>query len=166
MKKVLYLVLGVFGITLFLCNEKPADNDRLRARLAQHVGVWEGVYTTTTPAGERLDRHAGRQEAWIDGDTWHQRIVYRWEDGREHTQVFKAYLKGDKLVYDDPAFDGVLVPVTDDVALYLATSKHPPRLRIVETIVTVDADHQTRSIKMIEEGVWLQTIAIDERRVE
>ena len=60
----------------------------------------------------------------------------------------------------------MLVPVTDDVALYLATSKHPPRLRLVETIVTVEADHQTRSIKMIEEGLWLQTIAIDERRVE
>ncbi len=166
MKKSLYLALAVLGGVVLLCNEKPADNDRLRARLAQHVGVWEGVYRYTTPAGEPLDRHAGRQEAWIDGDTWHQRIVYRWDDGRQRTLAFKAYLKGDKLVYDDPTFDGVLIPVTDEVALYLGTSKHPPRLRIVETIVTVKVNHQTRSMQIIEDGVWTQTIAIDERRVE
>ncbi len=60
----------------------------------------------------------------------------------------------------------MLIPVTDEVALYLGTSKHPPHRRIVETIVTVKANRQMRSIQIIEDGVWTQTIAIDERRVE
>lgn len=165
MKQILYLALGVLSVTVFLCNEKPTDNDRLRARLAQHVGVWEGVYTYTTPSGERLDRHASRQETWLDGDTWHQRIAYRWDDGREQTLEFNARLNGDRLVYDDPTFDGALVPVTDDVALYLGVSKQPPRLRLVESIVTVDDNHQTRSLQMIEEEVWTQTVFVEEHRV-
>ena len=47
MKKSLYLALAVLGGVVLLCNEKPADNDQLRARLAQHIGVWEGVYRQT-----------------------------------------------------------------------------------------------------------------------
>ena len=165
MKHVVYLLFVLIGPIAWGCTGAPDADELLRARLAQHLGVWEGTYTYTTPTGALVDRHASRQEARLNGDTWHQRIVSRWEDGRERTLEFTAHIRDGQLIYDDPDFPGRLFAVTDAVALYLGGSTDGSS-RLIETIVTVDETHQTRSWQVFEKDVLTQIVAIDEIRVE
>lgn len=165
MKNIIYVLLVMIGVAASACNGASDADEGLKARLAQHLGVWEGTYTYMSPSGDLLDRHASRQEARLDGDTWHQRIVSRWDDGRERTLEFTAHIRDGELVYDDADFPGRLVAVSEDVALYLGAAVDGSS-RLVETIVTHDETHQTRTWQVIENGTLTQVVAIDEHRLE
>jgi hypothetical protein len=137
----------------------------LKRRLAQVAGVWEGTYTHLNPRGELLDRHHSRQETRIEGDLWFERILYRWEDGREEKTDFRGRFTEEGLVLDDPDFHGETFLVRDDIVIFPYQWKSRPQTRIVETIVFPDDERRTRLWQVLEQGELVKVTVISERRL-
>jgi hypothetical protein len=144
-----------------------AENNRmeLKRRLAQITGVWEGTYTHVNPRGELLDRHSSRQETRIEGDLWYERIIYRWEGGREKRSDFRGRFTGEGLVLDDPDFYGETFLVRDDILIFPYHWKSRPQIRTVETIVFADDQRRTRLWQTLEQGELTKITVISERRL-
>jgi len=137
----------------------------LRARLESWKGVWEGTYTHLTPAGEIFDRHACRQETRLEDGRWFERIIYRWDDGREDVLDFRAWFEGENLVFDDPNFHGESHLVTDDVVVFPYHWKNRPGVNIVETIVFSTPDSRSRLWQTFEDDKLAKvTVIVEERR--
>lgn len=129
----------------------------LREALQKVTGVWVGDYTHLEPDGALVDRHACRQEVRLIGDAWFERIIYRWPDGREEVQDFRARVDGERMVMDDPNFHGETFRVRDDLIVFPYFWKDRPERRIVETVVFTDTDHRTR--------VWQTHVGTDLQRL-
>lgn len=166
LRKIALLILGLACSLLVLCESDRDDNEALRARLAQHEGVWEGTYTYLTPRGDLVDQHSSRQETRVEDDAWSQHINYVWPDGRRASFDFHARLEGDRLVYDDKAFEGVFEPVNGHVALVTGGWKDYPGRTLVETVTTVEDGRQARTWQVFEDGALLLVVTIDEHRVQ
>jgi hypothetical protein len=166
LRKIVLLILGLACSLLVLCESDRDDNEALRARLAQHEGVWEGTYTYLTPRGDLVDQHGSRQETRIEGGAWNQHVNYQWPDGRRASFDFHARLEGDRLVYDDQAFEGVFEPVNDRVALVTGSWNDHPGRTLVETITTVADGHQARTWQVFEDDALVLLVTIEEHRVK
>jgi hypothetical protein len=137
----------------------------LKRRLAQVTGVWEGTYTHVDSSGELLDRHFSRQETRIEGDRWFERILYRWEDGREKKTDFRGHFAEEGLVLDDPDFHGETFLVRDDIVIFPYHWKSHSQTRIVETIVFANDERRTRLWQTLEHGELVKVTIISERRL-
>jgi Domain of unknown function (DUF3598), N-terminal len=139
----------------------------LRDRLAAITGVWEGTYTHFTPGGERLDHFQSRQETRLEGDRWYERIIYRWADGREQVLDFRARFSadGERLLFDDPDFEGVSIPVGDDMFVFPYRWKDRPGERVVETIVLSGPSSRARLWQTFAGEELRRITVIVERRV-
>lgn len=152
------------GPLLALLLVAPGGAVDLKERLSRHVGIWQGTYTHWSPEGELLERHQSRQVVELDGDRWSQTLTFTWSDGRTRTERYDATFVDGELRFDHPELFGETHVVSDTIVVFRAGWRSRPGLSVVETIVTVDDDYQTRSWQLFEKGRLARVVAIEEQR--
>lgn len=135
----------------------------LREILAGIAGVWEGTYTVLGPDGTVLERFGSRQEARLDGDRWHERIIYLREGQEPEVHDFQATITPDA-VFDDPDFEGTTAVVDDRILVFPYRWRARPDEEIVETIVLASRERRSRVWQHVEDGHLARLTVIEEQR--
>jgi hypothetical protein len=137
--------------------------------LARRTGVMEGTYTHLRPDGALIDRFSSRQETRMEGDNWYERIIYRWDDGREQALDFRAKFAGEgdmkRLVFEDPDFHGESFQVGEDIYVFPYFWKNRPETKIVEIITYADETRRSRVWQTFERGELVKLTVIVEKFV-
>jgi len=77
--------------------------------LARHEGVWEGVYRTYDPDGNKIDEHKSRLICRFPSEgpyEYHQTNHYVWPDGRSESREFPANYRDGRIWWDNELIQG------------------------------------------------------------
>lgn len=139
----------------------------LRSVLVGQLGVWAGEYRHLDPSGAAIETFSSRQETRLEGDLWFERLSYT-RPGGDAPEVldFRASFEGeDRVVFDDPAFEGHSRLVSERHLLFPYRWKAQPEVEVVELITLVSENYRTRLWQQFTRGVLDRVTVIEERRV-
>lgn len=130
--------------------------------LASMKGVWEGTYTVVSADGALLERFPSRQEGWLDGTDWTEKVVYRKPAG-EVVQHFHAVVDGDEVSFGNEEIWGRTSRAGEDTIVFTFGWANRPGEQIVECS-RPDGDYRTRLWQHFENGRLAKITVIEERR--
>lgn len=131
----------------------------------KHHGVWEGTYTLMDArTGEILDRHQSRLTCTKNGNSWHQKNEYTWDDGRRESKEFPGVFADGALRFDNPRLRGEAFEVTPATIILTWQYKDRPGDHLAEIITLVDDRHRARTWQHFEGGEFTKLTVIDERK--
>ena len=131
----------------------------------KHHGAWEGTYTLMDRSGRILDTHQSRLECRIEGDTWLQKNIYTWADGRSETKEFTGAFTPTGLIFDTPRLKGSAHEADARVITLRWTYTHEPGNEYAEVITLISDTHRARTWQHFEQGEFTKLTVIDERKV-
>lgn len=130
--------------------------------LASMKGVWEGTYTVVSADGKLLERFPSRQEGWLDGTDWTEKVVYLKDDG-EVVQYFHAVVDGDEVAFGNDQIWGQTTRAGEQMIVFTFGWSGRPGERIVECS-RPDGDYRTRIWQHFEDDRLTRITMIEERR--
>ncbi len=141
--------------------------------LARHEGVWDGVYRSYDPDGNKVDEHSSRLVCRFPDEgsvPYHQTNHYRWADGRTEVRDFPADFRDGRLQFDNELIVGWAAEVPLDehartVMLYWLR-KGEQGLCLYEMIQISDCGRfRHRVWHWYRDGRIVQRTLIDEQKV-
>ena len=130
--------------------------------LAGMKGVWEGTYTVVSADGKLLERFPSRQEGWLDGTDWTEKVVYLKDDG-EVVQYFHAVVAGDEVAFGNDQIWGQTTRAGEQMIVFTFGWTGRPGERIVECS-RPDGDYRTRIWQHFEDDRLTRITMIEEKR--
>lgn len=134
--------------------------------LQRHMGAWEGTYTLMDVQGNILDRHNCRIEISRNENTYFQRNIYTWEDGRKQVLEFPGELRDGRLWFDTERLSGSFREVGTDDGVLSWTYKDNPNQQLTELIHLVNDTQRCRCWQYMEDGKITKVMVISETKVE
>ncbi len=130
-------------------------------------GVWEGHYRRMKPDGTLIEEYASRQESRPDGDTWHERITYRWADGRSKTMDFVARLHPDGVheYAEDSLLRGRTFLTGEGQVVFPYAWHDKPGVNVLEVQHYINPRKRTRMWQRFENDALVEIMVIQEERV-
>lgn len=142
------------------------NEDELR-EIGKVGGVWEGRYRRMRPDGALIETFASRQVSSAKGDTWHEQITYRWDDGRSKTMDFVAKLSPDGVhAYDEDSLLRGRTYLSGAGQVIFPYRWHDrPGVEVLEVQHYLRADKRTRIWQRFENDELTEIMVIQEQRV-
>lgn len=132
----------------------------------QHIGIWEGTYTRLNEKGQVIDQHKSRLTLKLEGNAWHQKNEYTWENGKKETHDFgiSYFGKDNILIFDNPRIKGEAWEADQVIVLHWSY-KDTPGSQLYEIITLIGDGHRMRTWQHSLSGQFTGLTMIEERRV-